>query len=57
MEFVESHGLGCAYGTWTRGWEDYTVGLRYGLEPFAPLDEEGRFTEEAPKFIRGRRVF
>ncbi|MFN3976359.1 MAG: isoleucine--tRNA ligase [Aquificaceae bacterium] len=57
-EFVElSTGTGLVHMAPGHGREDYTVGLRYGLEPFSPLDDEGRFTEEAPEFIRGKRVF
>jgi isoleucyl-tRNA synthetase len=57
-EFVElSTGTGLVHMAPGHGREDYMVGLRYGLEPFAPLDDEGRFTEEAPEFIRGMRVF
>lgn len=57
-EFVElSTGTGLVHMAPGHGREDYMVGLRYGLEPFAPLDDEGRFTEEAPEFIRGKRVF
>ncbi|MCX8164410.1 MAG: isoleucine--tRNA ligase [Aquificaceae bacterium] len=57
-EFVElSTGTGLVHMAPGHGREDYTVGLRYGLEPFAPLDDEGRFTEEAPEFIRYKRVF
>ncbi|MCS7262201.1 MAG: isoleucine--tRNA ligase [Aquificaceae bacterium] len=57
-EFVElSAGTGLVHMAPGHGREDYVVGLRYGLPPFAPVDEEGRFTEEAPEFIRGKRVF
>ncbi len=57
-EFVElSTGTGLVHMAPGHGREDYLVGLRYGLEPFAPVDDEGRFTEEAPEFIRGKRVF
>ncbi|MCS6875701.1 MAG: isoleucine--tRNA ligase [Aquificaceae bacterium] len=57
-EFVELHtGTGLVHMAPGHGREDYTVGLRYGLPAFAPVDEEGRFTQEAPEFIRGKRVF
>lgn len=57
-EFVElSTGTGLVHMAPGHGREDYMVGLRYGLEPFAPLNDEGRFTKEAPEFIRGKRVF
>ncbi|MFN3870033.1 MAG: isoleucine--tRNA ligase [Aquificaceae bacterium] len=57
-EFVElSTGTGLVHMAPGHGREDYLVGLRYGLEAFAPVDDEGRFTEDAPQFIRGKRVF
>ncbi len=57
-EFVElSTGTGLVHMAPGHGREDYIVGLRYGLEPYAPVDEEGRFVEPAPEFIRGKRVF
>ena len=36
--------------------EDYETGLRYGLEIYAPLDDEGRFTPDVP-FFGGMQVF
>ncbi|MFN3599454.1 MAG: isoleucine--tRNA ligase [Aquificaceae bacterium] len=57
-EFVElSTGTGLVHMAPGHGREDYLVGLRYRLEAFAPVDDEGRFTEEAPQFIKGKRVF
>ncbi len=57
-EFVElGTGTGLVHMAPGHGREDYIVGLRYNLEPFSPLDDEGRFTDEAPEFIRGLRVF
>ncbi|MFP3159781.1 MAG: isoleucine--tRNA ligase, partial [Hydrogenobaculum sp.] len=57
-EFVEAGtGTGFVHMAPGHGMEDYIVGLRYGLEPFSPVDESGRFTEEAPEFIRGLNVF
>ncbi|PMP61981.1 MAG: isoleucine--tRNA ligase [Hydrogenobaculum sp.] len=57
-EFVEvGTGTGFVHMAPGHGMEDYIVGLRYGLEPFSPVNESGRFTEEAPEFIRGLSVF
>ncbi|MBK3331590.1 isoleucine--tRNA ligase [Persephonella atlantica] len=57
-EFVElSTGTGLVHMAPGHGQEDYIIGQRYGVEPFAPVDDEGRFTEEAPEFIQGVRVF
>ena len=57
-EFVDlSTGTGLVHMAPGHGQEDYTIGLRYGLEPYAPLDDGGYFIEPAPEFIRGKRVF
>ena len=57
-EFVDlSSGTGIVHMAPGHGTEDYIVGGRYGLEPYAPLDDRGRFIEPAPEFIRGLRVF
>ncbi|MBM4283966.1 MAG: isoleucine--tRNA ligase [Deltaproteobacteria bacterium] len=32
------------------GQEDYDSGRRYGLAPYSPVDDHGRFTSEAPEF-------
>jgi len=57
-EFVElGTGTGLVHMAPGHGQEDYVIGLRYGVEVFAPVDDQGRFTEEAPDFIQGMRVF
>jgi isoleucyl-tRNA synthetase len=57
-EFVElGTGTGLVHMAPGHGQEDYIIGQRYGIEPFAPVDDEGRFTSEAPEFIQGLRVF
>ncbi len=57
-EFVElGAGTGLVHMAPGHGQEDYIIGQRYGIEPFAPVDDEGRFTEEAPDFIKGIKVF
>ena len=43
-------GTGCVHTAPGHGQEDYEVGLRYGLEIFAPLDHKGCFTEAAGQF-------
>ncbi|NLM46923.1 MAG: isoleucine--tRNA ligase [Firmicutes bacterium] len=43
-------GTGCVHTAPGHGLEDYEVGLKYGLEIFAPMDNKGRFTEEAGRF-------
>ena len=49
-------GSGCVHTAPGHGEEDFEVGARYGLEPFAPVDEKGRFTADVPLFA-GRVVF
>jgi isoleucyl-tRNA synthetase len=49
-------GTGCVHTAPGHGQEDFDVGRRYGLDVFAPVDDEGRFTEEAPPF-QGQFVF
>lgn len=57
-EFVElSAGTGLVHMAPGHGQEDYIIGQRYGVEPFAPVDDEGRFTQEAPQWLEGVRVF
>jgi isoleucyl-tRNA synthetase len=40
-------GTGLVHTAPGHGQEDYLVGQKYGLEPFSPVDANGRFTEEA----------
>ncbi len=49
-------GTGCVHTAPGHGQEDYEAGLKYGLEILAPVDDQGRFTEEAAPF-QGRFVF
>ncbi|RLJ71555.1 isoleucyl-tRNA synthetase [Hydrogenivirga caldilitoris] len=57
-EFVElGTGTGLVHMAPGHGQEDYTVGIRYGLEPYSPLDDSGRFVSPAPDFLLGVRVF
>jgi len=57
-EFVTlDTGTGLVHMAPGHGQEDYVVGQRYGLEPYAPLNDEGRFVEPAPEFLINVRVF
>ncbi len=57
-EFVElGTGTGLVHMAPGHGQEDYTVGIRNGLEPYSPLDDTGRFVPPAPEFLLGVRVF
>ena len=49
-------GTGCVHTAPGHGQDDYETGLRYGLEPYSPVDDRGRFTKEVPQF-EGRLVF
>ncbi len=40
------------------GQEDYDSGIKYGLAPYSPVDDAGRFTDEVePPELRGQQVW
>jgi isoleucyl-tRNA synthetase len=43
-------GTGIVHTAPGHGQEDYEVGMRYGLEVYAPVDHKARFTKEAGQF-------
>ncbi len=43
-------GTGCVHTAPGHGADDHVVGLRYGLEPFSPVGDNGCFTADAPLF-------
>lgn len=43
-------GTGCVHTAPGHGEDDFWVGKRYGLDVLCPVDEKGRFTEDAPGF-------
>jgi len=49
-------GTGCVHTAPGHGQEDYETGLRYGLDIYAPVDDQGNFTEEVEHF-GGMNVF
>jgi isoleucyl-tRNA synthetase len=49
-------GTGCVHTAPGHGQEDYEVGLKYGLDIYSPLDDDGRFTADVP-FFAGQFVF
>lgn len=49
-------GTGCVHTAPGFGEDDYVVGKRYGLEPYAPVNAKGCFTSDVPEF-EGRMVF
>jgi isoleucyl-tRNA synthetase len=49
-------GTGLVHTAPGHGREDYETGLAYGLEVLSPVDDQGRYTDEAP-FFEGQNVF
>ena len=49
-------GTGVVHTAPGHGEEDYEIGLKYGLDVYAPVDQRGRFTEDVDEFA-GRNVF
>ncbi len=49
-------GTGCVHIAPGHGQEDYEVGLKYGIEVYAPVDDHGLFTDEVD-FFSGKFVF
>jgi isoleucyl-tRNA synthetase len=43
-------GTGAVHTAPGHGQEDYEVGLKYGLDIYAPVDQKGRFTKDAGQF-------
>ncbi|RLB11443.1 MAG: isoleucine--tRNA ligase [Deltaproteobacteria bacterium] len=49
-------GTGCVHIAPGHGEEDYETGLKYGLETYSPVDDEGRFTKDV-EYFAGMQVF
>lgn len=49
-------GTGLVHTAPGHGADDFKIGAAYGLEPYAPLDDGGRFTDEVEEWA-GLRVF
>ena len=49
-------GTGAVHTAPGHGREDYQTGVKYGLEIYCPVDEEGRFTEGLAEY-NGKKVF
>ena len=43
-------GTGVVHTAPGHGEEDYDIGLKYGLDVYAPVDTRGRFSDEVPEF-------
>ncbi len=50
-------GTGLVHTAPGHGADDFETGQKYGLETLCPVDASGRFTDEAPEFLRGLKVF
>jgi isoleucyl-tRNA synthetase len=49
-------GTGCVHIAPGHGQEDYEIGMKYGLDNYAPVDANGKFTEDV-EFFAGQFVF
>lgn len=49
-------GTGCVHIAPGHGQEDYEVGMKYGLQNYAPVDDTGKFTADVVEFS-GKFVF
>jgi len=49
-------GTGLVHIAPGHGQEDYEIGMEYGLDNYAPVDEDGKFTKDV-EFFAGRFVF
>ncbi len=49
-------GTGCVHIAPGHGQDDYEIGMKYGLNNYAPVDDAGRFTTETGE-LAGRFVF
>jgi isoleucyl-tRNA synthetase len=47
-------GTGLVHTAPGHGTDDYKTGVAHGLPPFAPLDDAGRYTSEAPAWLHGK---
>src|SRR5690606_22277542 len=43
-------GTGCVHTAPGHGEEDFAIGQKYGLDILCPVDDQGKFTKEAPGF-------
>ncbi|TGN17593.1 isoleucine--tRNA ligase [Leptospira idonii] len=49
-------GTGCVHTAPGHGTDDYRVGIAAGLEPFSPVDDYGRYTDEFP-MMKGIKIW
>ncbi|MCK4739629.1 MAG: isoleucine--tRNA ligase, partial [Deltaproteobacteria bacterium] len=56
-DFVTTEaGTGCVHIAPGHGHDDYVLGLKHGLDTYAPVDNGGKFTKDFPEF-EGQFVF
>ncbi len=46
-------GTGLVHTAPGHGADDYRTGVAHGLAPYAPIDDVGRYTDEAPAWLQG----
>jgi isoleucyl-tRNA synthetase len=49
-------GTGCVHTAPGHGYDDYLTGQSYGLDIYTPVDDDGRFTPDVPRYA-GLQVF
>ncbi|ADY73289.1 Isoleucyl-tRNA synthetase [Desulfurobacterium thermolithotrophum DSM 11699] len=50
-------GTGLVHIAPGHGEEDYQVGLKYNLPVLVPVDDYGKFTDEAPSWLKGLKIW
>ena len=56
-DYVElDQGTGIVHTAPGHGVEDYQTGQKYGIDAYAPIDDDGRFVEGLPEY-KGKTVF
>ncbi len=50
-------GTGLVHTAPGHGADDYRTGQKYGLPTLSPVDETGRFNDDAPDWLQGQQVF
>ncbi len=53
---TDEAGTGCVHTAPDHGIDDFNIGMKYGLEPFEPVDEEGRLRKVTGEFLAGQTV-
>lgn len=54
-DYVEKDNTGLVHTAPGHGPDDYETGKRYGVQPFCPVSESGRYTDEFPPMV-GKKV-